>query len=77
MTRRGRPPAPRAAVVIQIKLRLRPEEDDDLICFFSSIPVGLRAIWVKQALREGVRVEDDTMPSGDDELLDALDAFIV
>ena len=52
-------------------------EDDDLIAFFSSIPVGLRAMSVKQALQDGVRMEDGAISSGDDELLDALDAFVM
>ena len=79
VARRGRPPSQRAAgaEIVLIKLRLYPAEDDDLIAFFSSIPAGLRAMSVKRALRNGVRVEDDAMPSDDDTLLDALDAFVV
>ena len=79
LARRGRPPSSRAAAaeVVLIKLRLYAGEDDDLIAFFSSIPAGLRAVSVKQALRDGVRVEDDVITSGADALLDALDAFVV
>jgi hypothetical protein len=77
VARRGRPPSPRAAVDVQIKLRLYQGEDDDLIAFFSSIPDGLRAVSVKGALRDGARVEEDASSSDDDELLDALDGFVL
>lgn len=79
VARRGRPRSSRAAAaeIVLIKLRLYPVEDVDLIAFFSSIPAGLRAVSVKQALRDGVRMEDDVVASGNDALLDALDAFVV
>ena len=76
--RRGRPPSPRAASawIVNIKLRLYPAEDDDLIGFFSSSPSRLRAAMVKRALRSGVEIdqEDD---AEDESLLEALDAFVI
>ena len=38
MTQRGRPRLPVQAVVLNLKLRLRPGVDDDLIAFFGQIP---------------------------------------
>ena len=38
-------------MIVRVKLRLYPGEDDDLIVFFDSIPFRLRATMVKQALR--------------------------
>ena len=38
MTQRGRPRLPVQAVVLNLKLRLRPGVDDDLIAFFGRIP---------------------------------------
>ena len=78
MARRGRPKSGRAAGarIIRIKLRLYPGEDDDLIAFFATIPRGLRATMVKQALRSGMQMVGDTSTSDDDELLAALESFI-
>ena len=61
--------------VVQVKLRLYPGRDDDLIEFFSGIPVGLRSTMVKQALREGVRRPEAS--AEEDEWSDALSAFVL
>ena len=47
----GRPR--RATVVVRVKLRLHPGEDDDLIDFFASLPERGRARAVIGALRTG------------------------
>ena len=77
MARRGRPPEPRAASakVINIKMRLYPGEDDDLVAFFEGIVPRLRAAMVKRALRSGV-VGDAAVSEHSDELLNALDSFV-
>lgn len=78
MARPGRPKSERAASaqIVRVKLRLYPGEDDDLIAFFGVIPVGLRAISVKRALREGASINQErSQPESD--LLDALDAFLL
>ena len=78
MAKRGRPPSARAAsaIVLRVKLRLYPGEDDDLIAFFEAIPRGLRPAMVKQALRSGIIAPDQSAPC-DDEALDILDAFVL
>ena len=78
MGRRGRPRSPRAASArrVYVKLHLYPGEDDDLIAFFDDIPEGLRAAMVKRALRSGVRGGPSQSSPEDDDLLEALDAFI-
>ena len=79
MARRGRPPSARAASAraVQIKLRLYPDEDDDLIAFFAGVPERLRAVMVKRALRSGVQGQLDVDAAESDELLDALDEFVL
>jgi len=47
----GRPR--RETVVVRVKLRLHPGEDDDLIAFFASLPERGRARAVIGALRSG------------------------
>jgi hypothetical protein len=62
--------------IVQVKLSLRPGEDDDLIEFFDQVPVRLRVAAVKQALRSGgmsLKLED--LPS-DDEVENALDGLL-
>jgi hypothetical protein len=59
---------------VHIKLRLYPDEDDDLIAFFDGIIPRLRAAMVKQALREGAHGYDRTEST--DSLLDILDSFL-
>ena len=78
MAKRGRPPSPRAASarIVHIKLRLYPGEDDDLVAFFDGIFPRLRAAMVKQALRSGVAGPLADGDSPEDEVLDALDAFV-
>jgi hypothetical protein len=50
-SRAGRPR--RETVVVMVKLRLHPGEDDDLIDFFASLPDRGRARAVITALRTG------------------------
>lgn len=53
MKPRGRPRLPEQAVVLNLKLRLRPGVDDDLIAFFSQVPLRYRAGAAKTAMRSG------------------------
>jgi hypothetical protein len=78
MARRGRPRSERAASdhIVYVKLRLYAGEDDDLRDFFGSIPLGLRASTIKEALRSGRVVADQGGLSADEELLDALDSLV-
>ena len=78
MVSRGRPPSARAASArrVYLKLRLYPSEDDDLIAFFASIPIGLRATMVKRALRSGMGTTTLEASPLDETLLDALDALV-
>ena len=63
-------------IIVQVKLSLRPGEDDDLITFFSQVPERLRVAAVKQALRSGgMSVQLDNLPS-DDEIETALDGLL-
>jgi hypothetical protein len=78
MTRQGRPPSARAASarVVQIKLRLYPGEDEDLIAFFEAILPRLRAAMVKRALRSGMADVERAQEQEEEGLWDALDAFV-
>ncbi len=78
MSRRGRPKSERAmrARIVRIKLRLYVEEDDDLLSFFASIPQGLRAAVVKQALRSGITETGQHSSVDDDEVLGLLDGLV-
>ncbi|MHC1732951.1 MAG: hypothetical protein AB9888_13110 [Bacteroidales bacterium] len=49
----GRPPLSQETVVVQIKLRLKVGQDDDLIKFFDNIPKGQIPACLKSALRSG------------------------
>ena len=63
-------------LIVQVKMSLRPGEDDDLIEFFDQVPARLRVAAVKQALRSGgmsLKLED--LPS-DDEVENALDGLL-
>ena len=51
MKPRGRPRLPEQAVVLNLKLRLRPGVDDDLIAFFSQVPLRHSAGADKAAMR--------------------------
>ena len=78
MGKRGRPRSTRtaSALTTHIKLRLYPGEDDDLIAFFRGIPLGLRAAMVKRGLWSGMADTPSPSVADDDDLLDAMDAFI-
>lgn len=78
MAKRGRPRSPRAASakIINVKMRLYPGEDNDLIVFFASIPWRLRAAMVKHALRSGVQSSCDEDLNQEEELFEALEAFV-
>ena len=77
MAGRGRPRSERTALalVVQVKLRLYPE-DQDLIAFFTSVPRGLRAAMVKQALRSGVCPRGADTETEDDVFSTALDSLV-
>ena len=51
-------------MILRVKLRLYPGEDDDLIVFFDSIPHRLRATMVKQALRSGTLTANEDYDGG-------------
>lgn len=53
MKPRGRPRLPTQSVVINLKLRLRPGVDDDLIAFFAQVPLRHRVGAAKAAMRSG------------------------
>jgi hypothetical protein len=73
---RGRPPSCVKPVVVRVALYLRPGEDDDLIAFFTPVPVRLRASAVKQALRSGrLNLSIADLPS-DEDVEDALDRLL-
>jgi hypothetical protein len=73
---RGRPPSSVKPIVVRVALYLRPGDDDDLIQFFSPLPLRLRSSALKQALRSGqLPTTLDEVPS-DDEVEDALDNLI-
>jgi hypothetical protein len=77
LARRGRPRSARAAsaVIVHTKLRLYQGEDDDLIEFFSAIPLGLRASMIKRALRSGI-VDDSDHEPVDETWFDDLAALV-
>jgi hypothetical protein len=78
VAKRGRPRSPRAASarIVNVKMRLYSGEDDDLIDFFASIPRRLRAAMVRQALRSGVQSSCGETLNREDELFEALEAFV-
>jgi hypothetical protein len=71
----GRPR--RETVVVRVKLRLHPGEDDDLIAFFASLPKRGRARAVIGALRSGdihhVLVDEGI---DDDQMADAFEGWL-
>ena len=71
----GRPKSDKPVIVLQVKLRLYPGEDDDLLAFFSSLPPLSRAAMVKRALRSGMPTGGE-QEAASDSLLDALDSFV-
>jgi hypothetical protein len=78
MARRGRPRSDRAASakIVYVKLRLYPDEDGNLIRFFASIPSGLRATMVKQALQSGSEIACQDDAPEDDDVFSALDSLV-
>lgn len=77
MTRRGRPRAREGSVkMVQVKLRLYADADDDLLAFFTRTPLRLRAAMVKRALRSGISSASANPVSSEDELLDALSSLV-
>lgn len=54
--------------IYRLTLRLWKGEDDDLIAFLESVPIGKRVIAVKTALRSGklIAIETDDLPNEDD-----------
>ena len=74
--RRGRPRC--ETIIVQIKLRLHPGEDDDLIAFFAGLPPRSRANGVKTAMRSGNLASN--VPGDDvdeDDIAEALEGFLV
>jgi len=74
----GRPPLEGEVIHLHIHFRFRRGEDDDLLLFIESIPLGLRAAMIKAALRRGgmrTAAVVDRLP--EDELADALDDMLL
>jgi len=61
--------------VVQVKLYLYPDKDDDLIAFFRALPRGLGATRVKQGLRHGLG-SSSSEAAADPGLLEDLDACV-
>lgn len=61
---------------MNVKMRLYPGEDHDLIEFFASIPRRLRAGMVKQGLRSGVQTGCHKAPIQEDQLCELLEALV-
>jgi|YNPBryantNP2012_1023418.scaffolds.fasta_scaffold24116_2 hypothetical protein len=72
MAVRGRPRLARPAVIYQIKLRLHPGPDDDLIAFLAAVPPRWRAAAVKQALRTGRAPIGEGGPADEEQMATAL-----
>ena len=69
----GRPRKAGKTMVVQVFLRLREGEDDDLIAFFREIPPRRRAAAVKTALRlGGIPRGDGTAGPAEEEILEDL-----
>ncbi len=62
--------------VIQIKLRLHPGQDDDLLSWFEQMPNRLRAPAVKAALRAGGMTTAVADVPDDDEIVAAMGALL-
>lgn len=54
--------------IYRLTLRLWEGEDDDLIAFLESFPIGKRVVAVKSAMRNGqlLILEADDLPDDDD-----------
>ena len=69
----GRPRKAGKTMVVQVFLRLREGEDDDLIAFFREIPPRRRAAAVKTALRlGGIPRGDGAAGPAEEEILEDL-----
>jgi hypothetical protein len=75
--RGGRPRLHPPPILVRLTLTLRRDEDEDLIAFFASVPIGLRPAAVKQALRNGASQVDLQSLPDDDALASALGEFLV
>ena len=67
-----RPRLAQPSIRVEIGLRLRPGEDDDLITYFDGMPARKRAAMVKSALRgAGMQAAaSDANADGVDEIID-------
>lgn len=72
----GRPPLDHPPMVVQVKLRLYPDLDQDLIEWFEELPDRYRAAYVKSALRNGAGSVTLADLPGEAEMIDALDALM-
>ena len=78
MAQRGRPRLLTQAVVLNLKLRLRPGVDDDLIVFFGQVPPRHRAGAAKAAMRSGnLGAAALTDLPADEAVADALDDLLL
>lgn len=75
--RRGRPTLAQPSICIPVLLRLRPEEDADLIQFFDSLPPRRRAVMLKSALRGGIQNFSDAGVTSETDLQDLTDNLLV
>lgn len=74
---RGRPWRPGTVVDVQVHLRLRVGEDDDLIAVFQQLPARQRATTLKRWLRSGsLDTPGSKLEAVVDENLDNLDDLV-
>jgi hypothetical protein len=64
------------SIYVHLSLRLRPGEDDDLIKFFSQIPLRRRPSALKAALRAGGMSADTTRVAEADDDKDFAAGFL-
>ena len=77
MNQRGRPRNTVQVWEYHIHLRLRVDQDDDLIKFLKNIPPRRRASALKSALRAGgMQSAGPGNDPEDDEFMDSVDAFL-
>jgi len=74
---RGRPKYPKPVISIWVHLRLHPDEDDDLLNFFSQIPMRQRASAIKIALRIGGIPSSQKAADTQDDLSESTDNFFM
>ncbi|OQA40460.1 MAG: hypothetical protein BWY52_02866 [Chloroflexi bacterium ADurb.Bin325] len=78
MKPRGRPRLPQQSVVFNLKLRLRPGVDDDLIAFFNQVPPRYRAGAAKAAMRSGSLAATELVDlPADETMADALGGLLL